>query len=289
MSNTWRIILLLLVWLAYSLIGLHFCSNQVCSGCAADAAGPGGVLDSAELTTNFQRYPLDFSFSNPSPNVNIGFDSIRQGLLSQLGENGILTITGLYFDDEVTPEGTESMGLARAQEVMSLLGEEFSGDRMELRSRTITTEPVTEGFFEGVEFGVRIPAPVVDSAGVEEDPGVQLQELTDRVIFRFPYNSSEEEYDPVIEEYLKELAEELKSSGARVKVVGHTDAKGSPDYNVRLGRERALSILRKLVGLGVSQDQVDADSRGESQPVAPNDSETNRHLNRRVEILPILE
>jgi OOP family OmpA-OmpF porin len=284
MSTTWRILLLLIAWLLYSLIGLRFCSDTVCTGCMGEAVVPGTGADDADLSTNFQRFPIDFSFSNPEPNVNAGFDSLRQSLLGQLGENGILTITGLYFENEVTPEESESMGLARAQAVRNLFAPEIPDDRIRLRARTLTTEPVNEGFFVGTEFGVEMPAPEP-----EEDPGLELQELADRVIFRFPYNSTEEEYNPQVEEYLADLAEELKSSGAAIRVVGHTDSKGPEDYNQRLGRNRALTISRKLADLGVPQSQIRIESKGETQPVASNDSEENRHLNRRVEIQALNE
>jgi len=274
MSTTWRILLLLIAWLLYSLIGLRFCSDTVCTGCMEEAVVPGTGVDDAD----FQRFPIDFSFSNPEPNVNTGFDSLRQSLLGQLGEGGILTITGLYFENEQAPAETESMGLARAEAVRNLFSAVPDG-RVRLRARTLTTEPVTEGFFVGTEFGVQMPAPEV-----EEDPGLELQEMADRVIFRFPYNSTEEEYNPQVEEYLRELAEELKSSGAAIRVVGHTDSKGPDDYNQRLGRNRAIAISKKLAALGVPQSQIRIESKGETQPVASNDSEENRHLNRRVEI-----
>lgn len=71
----------------------------------------------------------------------------------------------------------------------------------------------------------------------------------------------------------------------QVEVQGHTDSKGAEEYNQRLSERRAESVTRYLVGRGVQGDRLTAVGYGESQPVADNETEEGRELNRRVELL----
>jgi outer membrane protein OmpA-like peptidoglycan-associated protein len=87
------------------------------------------------------------------------------------------------------------------------------------------------------------------------------------------------------EDNLAELAESLENyEDTRVLVVGHTDATGSDSYNQRLSERRAESARTFLLRQGIQPDRVEALGRGESEPVATNDTEEGRQLNRRVEI-----
>lgn len=69
-----------------------------------------------------------------------------------------------------------------------------------------------------------------------------------------------------------------------VKVIGHTDSVGADAYNQGLSERRARSVADYLVSRGVPGDKVSAEGRGESQPVASNDSDAGRAQNRRVEL-----
>jgi len=69
-----------------------------------------------------------------------------------------------------------------------------------------------------------------------------------------------------------------------ILVTGHTDSTGREDYNQTLSEKRASAIRNIFVANGVAPDRVNTVGLGESQPIASNDSETGRRLNRRVEI-----
>lgn len=70
-----------------------------------------------------------------------------------------------------------------------------------------------------------------------------------------------------------------------VVVQGHTDSTGSEEHNESLSERRADSVEAYLVGRGVAGDRLSAIGYGEGFPVASNDSESGRQLNRRVDIL----
>jgi outer membrane protein OmpA-like peptidoglycan-associated protein len=70
-----------------------------------------------------------------------------------------------------------------------------------------------------------------------------------------------------------------------VIVQGHTDSTGSETHNQDLSERRAQAARNYLVGRGVDPQRVAALGFGESQPVAANDTATDRQRNRRVEVL----
>lgn len=77
-----------------------------------------------------------------------------------------------------------------------------------------------------------------------------------------------------------------------VKVIGHTDAKGTDQYNLKLSKLRAQSVAEFLVKQGVDRSRLSPEGRGEKDPIAKNemngkDNPDGRQKNRRVEfILP---
>lgn len=85
---------------------------------------------------------------------------------------------------------------------------------------------------------------------------------------------------------LREAAESLRENpDVSVLVVGHTDALGSEAYNQRLSISRAVATRDQLIKLGVAGGRMTVQGRGESEPIASNDTEAGRAENRRVELL----
>lgn len=74
--------------------------------------------------------------------------------------------------------------------------------------------------------------------------------------------------------------------GARIVVEGHTDAMGNAEKNMRLSSERAGAVRDWLVQQGgIAAERITAVGRGASQPVAPNDTDEGRKLNRRIDVI----
>lgn len=70
-----------------------------------------------------------------------------------------------------------------------------------------------------------------------------------------------------------------------VLIEGHTDSVGSEDYNLGLSQRRADAVKSWLMSQGVGSDRLVTSGKGESSPVAGNDSASGRQLNRRVEVI----
>lgn len=72
-----------------------------------------------------------------------------------------------------------------------------------------------------------------------------------------------------------------------IEVAGHTDSRGSDEYNINLSQQRAEAVRNYLVSKGIAADRLSAKGYGESQPVAGNDTDEGRFKNRRVELVRI--
>jgi|APHM01.1.fsa_nt_gi Outer membrane protein and related peptidoglycan-associated (lipo)proteins len=84
---------------------------------------------------------------------------------------------------------------------------------------------------------------------------------------------------------LREFAASMKDfEDTRILVVGHTDSKGPSDYNMDLSDRRAGSAEELLVSEGLAAGRIQAVGRGETEPVASNETEEGRQQNRRVEV-----
>jgi peptidoglycan-associated lipoprotein len=118
------------------------------------------------------------------------------------------------------------------------------------------------------------------SGAALDDPNSPLAR---RVIY-FEYDSSEvlmEDQDTIAAHgaYLAANPDQM------VSLEGHTDERGSREYNIGLGDRRAQSVRRMLELQGVSPQQITIVSYGEEKPAAEGHSEAAWRLNRRVEIV----
>lgn len=275
MTSTLKTIIMLALWLLYTFVAWQSCSEELCTGCeTAGTVTDGTTADTGAVAT--QRYALDFRWSDATAFTNEGFDAYRKSILTKGTENGILQITGLYFEAEPKPQGYENMGFARADKVKALFAGSVPDDRIRLRARVVDErEGVRTGYFEGVEFEWITP---------EQTTERTVEEIADRTIIRFPFGSVEKEYDPTVDDYLNKLAERVKGTAERITLTGHTDNIGEPATNLELGRRRANAIRDFLVRKGVPAAQITVDSKGETQPTDTNETEEGRHNNRRVEV-----
>ena len=90
--------------------------------------------------------------------------------------------------------------------------------------------------------------------------------------------------NPVSFPILDEVVEYLKDNpDVKMEIQGHTDGKGTAEYNIRLSEKRADSVKKYLVEKGISADRLETKGFGLSKPIVPNDTDENRARNRRVE------
>ena len=107
--------------------------------------------------------------------------------------------------------------------------------------------------------------------------------LGKRVVY-FEYNSSQLTFEG--EQIVQAHAQYLASSpGVQIILEGHADERGTREYNLALGEDRAKSVSNIMEALGVNASRVQIVSYGEERPIALGYDEAAFALNRRVEIL----
>ncbi|MBL7769618.1 MAG: OmpA family protein [Flavipsychrobacter sp.] len=86
---------------------------------------------------------------------------------------------------------------------------------------------------------------------------------------------------------LKGIADVLtENPHVKIKIIGHTDADGNDAANLDLSVRRAAAVKSELVKtFGIDAARIDTEGKGETQPVASNDTPSNKALNRRVEFV----
>lgn len=114
----------------------------------------------------------------------------------------------------------------------------------------------------------------------EEDTDEVLADVFDNLNFEFGKSDIKKNSFP----YLDKLAETLlKAKNWTLEIQGHTDEKGSDDFNMKLSQSRADAVKNYLASKGVVADTITAKGFGESKPIVANDTDANREKNRRVE------
>jgi outer membrane protein OmpA-like peptidoglycan-associated protein/Mg-chelatase subunit ChlD len=106
--------------------------------------------------------------------------------------------------------------------------------------------------------------------------------IIDNILFDFNKASFDQSFVPELRTALAMLRE---YTAMHVEIRGHTDYIGSDEYNIALSDARARSVKQFLVQRGIADDRITTRGMGKTQPIAPNDTELGRRLNRRTEIV----
>lgn len=107
--------------------------------------------------------------------------------------------------------------------------------------------------------------------------------LSKRIVyFEFDESVILDQDRPILEAHAEYLAQ---NPGASVTLEGHTDERGTREYNLALGERRAQSVRQFMSLLGASGQQLRTVSYGEERPAAAGHNEEAWALNRRVEII----
>jgi outer membrane protein OmpA-like peptidoglycan-associated protein len=216
-----------------------------------------------------------FLWNADKPVADNNFAAWKERLLKSSGQGDTLLITGWYRAAETAAAGAENLGLARAMALKAMMQPEVPDSRFRLAAMTVTDS-------------LRDGGPAMPSASfswikmiLKKEEGAIIESDKD-VTFLFPFNSTEKDDNPEVDAYLKKLVDKHKATKATFVVVGHTDDVGSPERNNQLGMGRAKAIAKILENNGIAAGRIQVLSKGETEPVAGNDSENGRQQNRRV-------
>jgi len=120
-------------------------------------------------------------------------------------------------------------------------------------------------------------------ASVKEEPRGVVITLSGELLFP----TGQKEMSPVARQSLDQVAHALAEQPASTTfdVAGHTDNSGATKQNQQLSTQRAQAVADYLIDSGIDRSRVRAVGKGESAPIASNDTAEGRALNRRVEIV----
>lgn len=146
-------------------------------------------------------------------------------------------------------------------------------------------EPTVEGMESGA-------TPITTSSAVGLSPifpGTKNlspadQERLETRVYYFDYNSNvvRDEYFAIIRAHALNL---IENPTVHVRVEGHTDDRGSREYNIALGERRAQAVMNVLLMEGASRDQISLVSYGSEKPAVPGNDESAWQYNRRAVIV----
>lgn len=268
-------ILWLLLGLLYYWICTQCCGNAVVDKTSAMVPAAAATAPCPDITA----YSFNWDGINPVQEKSTNYGDLGKTLLSGLKNNQILQITGLYRDGESNETSYENIGLARANNFAKLIN--AGSEKVKLIARKINAGARAK---DCAFAGVQTKALVTSANVIEEEVKDKFGNISTRTTIYFPFNSTNKLNNKEVENYLNDVASRVKSSGERVQLTGHTDNVGPDNDNMSLGQRRADIVKRYLVSKGVSASKIIANSKGESSPVATNDTSDGRQKNRRTEL-----
>ena len=141
-----------------------------------------------------------------------------------------------------------------------------------------TTEVVSDQNNKNENFKIKDTVSVINNLSEKLSNGYTLN--------NFPKNSFVNSH---IENNFTEFAENLKiyfekNTSDKILITGYTDNTGTPQTNIFVGKNRAEFLKKKLIEQGIDKTRIQTSSRGQANPIADNNTEEGRKLNRRVEI-----
>lgn len=214
-----------------------------------------------------------------NPDNQLFLDTLAALMLADTNKQ--LQLTGYFTPQEadIMAGFWEDMGLARAAAIRDLLRSRgISEQRIDLDHIQLTDSLLAEP----VRFTFVGTAPDAYDTYAKETFDFHNMTYSDA---NFPSNgyiftptTAFVNYADSVKVYLASAPEK------RIRLIGHTDSDGTDAYNQRLGMKRAESTRTYLKGLGIT-NSIMLETRGESEPIRPNDTPENKQKNRRINLI----
>lgn len=227
-------------------------------------------------------------------------DPALEDAIDQLGaylrdKNDItLGIKGYAYPEEENLSAFPTLGEARANAVKSgLIDRGISGNQMTVSGEKLASSlSVADSVVKGPVSYTLIRPVETDSGetevniqgnkGPEDLSGFAAELQRKPMVLHFETGSAYVKLTQNERQLISRLNQYIdQNNQAMIEITGHTDNSGSPEVNERLGKERAEFLKSYLVRNGFQADRITTVSRGQSDPIASNDTEAGRAENRR--------
>ena len=243
---------------------------------------------------NFDFLVSSYAYLTPiDQTLEEGIDQLKIYLQ---GKNNIsLAIKGYAFPEEDNNSAFPTLGEARANAVKSgLIDRGISGSQMTVSGEKMSSSlsdtdslvkgPITYSLIRSGEMATtdKIGANS-ESVGKSEDLSGFVAELQrNPMTLHFQTGSAYVNLTQNERQLISQLNQFIdQNNQATIEITGHTDNSGSSEENERLGKERAEFLKSYLVSNGFQANRINTVSRGQSDPIASNNSDAGRAENRR--------
>ncbi len=233
--------------------------------------------DGRTALLSFGEYPEGAVMPPRASQMLASMDSLA-AFANQFPEH-LMTIEGPIAPSERgSSDYYRDLGLARSAELagnLQRLG--VSGERLELYSYLVQdNEP------RALRIGFEPIRPITVQSTLPT--GETLLDSTALLGLRFETNSTALSPSEELTAYASELVDVLNAEPElRLTLIGHTDNHSTDAHNDSLGLWRAQAVAAYIVQLGYNRE-IETESRGEQEPIATNNTQEGRYLNRRVEV-----
>ncbi|GAB3270412.1 hypothetical protein GCM10027347_41080 [Larkinella harenae] len=204
-----------------------------------------------------------------------------------------IQLTGFYDPTETNSSTEPNLGLARANSIRAyLISLGIPEEQLQLageENAQLDFTPAGDSLYGGIRFAFLNEVLVkVEQSTAEEDLAkkAKFESIFEPLDLYFSTGKIDyiktSETQTFLEKtraYLQEHPEQ------KLLITGHTDNTGSDAINLALSKERAAAVKKQFVTAGIAASQIETDGKGESQPLASNDTEKGRRTNRRTSIV----
>jgi OOP family OmpA-OmpF porin len=187
-----------------------------------------------------------------------------------------LNVVGVYGQSETNTTQYADLGIARAEDIKTrLVALGIDGNRIKTSSEMRADyAAVKDTMYNCIAMNLAV------TKAVEKDITIEP-----RIIY-FETGKSTIDLTPELQAYIRNVKAYLQQKpDARVILTGHTDDVGAEDINQKLGLQRAEKTRTELTKISIDANRVSLDSKGETQPLKPNNTADGRKVNRRCEII----
>jgi outer membrane protein OmpA-like peptidoglycan-associated protein len=281
--------LLLCAWI---LLGTYFARPYLAEcwcGSAAKTGAAWNIKDEGFKTIadqHFRFYKSDAAYVEPtSTSMNASLAKTVEHLKSNVGRT--LLICGYYTADEKAPALFPNLGLARANDIKSLMVSLGAPPaQIDIESSLVSSKEyfLKDTLKQGVEFKFN---QLTADATNNHLAAIKAKLLGKPMILHFALNQSEIQLTDEQKDNFADMMYYLdKVPSSKLDIAGHTDNQGKPNVNQSLSQQRAESVRAYIAKTGnLPADRMIAQGFGPSKPLAPNTTPENKALNRRVEII----
>jgi OOP family OmpA-OmpF porin len=187
-----------------------------------------------------------------------------------------LNVVGIYGQNEINPSKYADLGIARAEDIKTrLVALGIDGNRIKTSSEMRADyTAVQDTMYDCIAMNVAV------TKAIEKDITIEP-----RIIY-FETGKSTIDLTPELQAYIRNVKAYIQQKpDARIILTGHTDDVGAEDINQKLGLQRAEKTRTELTKIDIDANRVSLDSKGETQPLKPNNTADGRKVNRRCEII----